>query len=474
MSDAWIIRLENLLDDERAIPKSIRGFQETDPPRSCISKENQRTTHDNGDDDEQQCLSDRHFKRRTEDEPPTGTRSSVFRPNEENNTEQRHQQNPYGSSWEPGHTKRRITDHSGHRNGHRFRFPLPPELEEIVSQSERSDRNSLFLFNGAKKGLMNGSLVTPFKGNPISFWGWYRDLCGIMPAANLSTRDILRVFRRNCEGEPRKFIEEVINTDDDDPVNSIRFVWNHLVTCYGDKLQIITDLYKRIEETPVIRGSSKPELKRIMDLAQNLTSLARLTANTPSRNKFLFADGITTVLGKMPPMFIESWKQRLATTLEESGRNLDFEDLVDMIFKYYHRESNPLAMVTQVTTKIVQAHQPRVLATEVKSNPNTVEPATDPADDGCIIHLQNNHLTTSCETFLQLPPEEKRQRMRRHGCCFRCVRKGHLARECKAEVSCETCQRRHHTAVHSVYLQQFGNAMNYYGQKPNSTPPETQ
>ena len=41
--------------------------------------------------------------------------------------------------------------------------------------------------------------------------------------------------------------------------------------------------------------------------------------------------------------------------------------------------------------------------------------------------------------------EDRKQAIKRSGCCFICLRKGHISRECRSKMKCSKCNGKHHT-----------------------------
>lgn len=64
----------------------------------------------------------------------------------------------------------------------------------------------------------------------------------------------------------------------------------------------------------------------------------------------------------------------------------------------------------------------------------------------CVI-CSEHHPLYLCESFSNLPTEEKEKEVRRHQLCRNCLRKGHLSKDCSSSSYCRSCQGRHHTQL---------------------------
>ena len=60
-------------------------------------------------------------------------------------------------------------------------------------------------------------------------------------------------------------------------------------------------------------------------------------------------------------------------------------------------------------------------------------------------YCQQSHLASSCEVVNTL--EERKRILRETGRCFNCLRRGHLARQCRSRSKCTHCHRRHHSSI---------------------------
>jgi hypothetical protein len=65
------------------------------------------------------------------------------------------------------------------------------------------------------------------------------------------------------------------------------------------------------------------------------------------------------------------------------------------------------------------------------------------AQSCCYCH--QDHSSNTCKTVVDV--SSRRQILRRAGRCFVCLRKGHLARDCRSAGKCHDCKGRHHVSL---------------------------
>lgn len=65
----------------------------------------------------------------------------------------------------------------------------------------------------------------------------------------------------------------------------------------------------------------------------------------------------------------------------------------------------------------------------------------------CLFCESHDHITENCPAQLTL--DEKKAKLKQQGCCFRCARRFHRAKECRSarRLSCKSCNERHITSL---------------------------
>ena len=63
-------------------------------------------------------------------------------------------------------------------------------------------------------------------------------------------------------------------------------------------------------------------------------------------------------------------------------------------------------------------------------------------------YCDGNHNLDRCEGIAAIDIEARQIFIKAHGLCFACLRKGHLAFQCRGRLKCRICDRRHATIMH--------------------------
>ena len=83
------------------------------------------------------------------------------------------------------------------------------------------------------------------------------------------------------------------------------------------------------------------------------------------------------------------------------------------------------------------------------------------------VYCREGHYSASCTKVSTIPA--RREILRKEGCCFVCLRKGHRANECQSHRKCRRCGRKHHQSI----CEQGSAALTPENHDIKETPPTT-
>ena len=76
----------------------------------------------------------------------------------------------------------------------------------------------------------------------------------------------------------------------------------------------------------------------------------------------------------------------------------------------------------------------------------------------CWLHNSSTHEISECNNFLALSDQEKVDQLKKHGACYKCLKGGHLARDCPSTTKCTAlvsgnpCDKLHYPLLHAAQV----------------------
>ena len=172
-------------------------------------------------------------------------------------------------------------------------------------------------------------------------------------------------------------------------------------------------------------------LRKLHDLVEShVRSLSAIGVDPASYGSLL----VPVLLNKLP-----SELQLIASRkIPEGGWSLD------PLLKIIEEE---IAARERVQTKPSQPGQPQGQRKNSEQNLPTATTLMSNAAPSAFMccFCQQPHPPAKCTTVTQI--EARKQILKRNGRCFRCLRKGHIGRECRSTIKCSHCTGRHHASV---------------------------
>ena len=215
---------------------------------------------------------------------------------------------------------------------------------------------------------------------------------------------------------------------------------------FGDQQLIISRHMETLLNTDVVTSD------------HNVRGLRRLYDNVESHMRCLKALGVnpdaygtmlsSVLLNKLPP------ELRLIISRQASGPSLS----IDTLMKTVHEELT----ARERTTIATPLSDPRRGQDRSRSTATTLLTGTHSSI--CCCYCQGTHPSVDCPKVTEA--SSRRQILRSSGRCFNCVRRGHLARECKSPNRCRKCKKKHHSSVCEAL---FPNQPPSSGSQPSST-----
>ncbi|XP_033111446.1 uncharacterized protein LOC117112468 [Anneissia japonica] len=319
----------------------------------------------------------------------------------------------------------------------------------------------------ARRDLVTTCIPT-FDDEPENFRAWKLSFKNAISGIPVSPSEETDLILNYTGAKSAEIVKRARAVHISDPAKGLNVVWERLQEKYGIPEIVTTAQINKLFRFPDIAKGHYEELRKFADLAQ-MVEQARVDGGLPGLNYLDTFMGVNPLVAKLPRDIQEKWRTRAFHYKEQKEGQFPpfnfFSSQRKKIFisKFvtdFAKERNDKSLMLSTHEVESKTHlNPRRLSgparppyrTNVLTKLTGVAKAHDnPASDGididtkCPIH-RTPHPLTDCRAFLRMPMEEKRSLLRYSKICFRCVAStAHIARNCKAKVSCSICGGNRH------------------------------
>ena len=217
-----------------------------------------------------------------------------------------------------------------------------------------------------------------------------------------------------------------------------------------------------LEEALAGKPVTEKDINGLLVFFTELSSAHELAETTGRAADFDTKSTIDAVLRKKLPHLTAKWFKKFIKFRKANATDLGFSEFLEFIDEehqlaemYFRVLGSNVANGNGGKTPLVGA---KVAATSASTSS---KPGGAAATAGRCAACGAGHVLTECSTFRDADADAKRRACATARACYRCLEGGHIARDCKAEVRCTTCQRPHHTWAHAI--QREGGAANDAG-----------
>ncbi|XP_038077337.1 uncharacterized protein LOC119745185 [Patiria miniata] len=312
--------------------------------------------------------------------------------------------------------------------------PSPQHLDSIKVISEVS--NMLM-----KKELVTSGLRM-FNDEPGAYKSWKASFKQATAEIKVKPSQEMDLMLKWLGKDSCKLVTPIHSIHVDRPDVGLSRMWNLLDRKYGTPEVVEQDLQQRIEGFPKISHRDSAKLLEYSHLLMEIEYVKDMD-NCPGLLHLDSGRGLRPLVEKLPYNLQEKW-------LMEGARYKDKHQVTFPPFKVFSEFVSYQAKVRN-DPSLTTPHDPKqhdatkrtvsVRATEVG---NLKQP--NAGGEHCPIH-KTAHSIVKCRAFLSKNQPQKRAILRNHHLCFKCCMPQHSARECKANVKCDSCGSDQHMSI---------------------------
>ncbi len=242
---------------------------------------------------------------------------------------------------------------------------------------------------------------------------------------------------------------------------------------FGDPFKVADAFRTKLDEWRKIPASDSEGLRQLADflrqchMAMSQVDTLHILDDERENQK---------ILQKLPDWLVTRWARQVQQWREQARRYPPFIEFANFMKRESDLACDPVASLQalrkgQTTPKKIatpKAAASRTLTTQSKEcSSNSKESAgskstqrvqvkefkdnvkkKDYTSRPCQLCSKTGHLLGDCFAFLEKPLVDRKTFVQENGLCFGCLKKGHRHQDCSWKQRCDTCSRRHPTALH--------------------------
>jgi len=221
------------------------------------------------------------------------------------------------------------------------------------------------------------------------------------------------------KGDARKVTQHIPASE-----QGFRVAWEILVDRYENERHIINTHIDNIMKLPSLASENINQLRLIVDTTKcNLEALKAMNLHTDTWDLMI----IYILVNKLDNKTKREWE------LQISSKELP---TLQQLYSFLEHRCNALESVSP------------------RPKPNETKPTNDRKTSHSYLSVKltcevckDSHPTSQCNTFKQLPNEEKYKIVKNNKLCINCLSNKHVIKDCHSH-GCNICGKWHHTLLH--------------------------
>ena len=291
--------------------------------------------------------------------------------------------------------------------------------------------------------------VPKFSGDLLDFANFINAFDSRIAIRVNSDADRLYYLNQHLLGEPKEIICGCLHMDPQFGYIEARQL---LDKEYGDPYKLSMSYLNKITDWPIIKGEDNVSLKKFaMFLNCCYSAMQSLSYMHVLNNPC----NMLCIWKKLPYYLQNKWRESVNAARRNSQRDLTFPELVKFVTEASDVANDPVYNRTPSSSHNANRHnvadgkrsgQRQGSYGKQKVNNFAIEVASD--SQKCSMCQQQSHTLGKCKVFLDKSIEDKRAFLKEKQLCFGCYGTNHFTKGCMNKHKCESCGKRHPTALH--------------------------
>ncbi|XP_035660814.1 uncharacterized protein LOC118405422 [Branchiostoma floridae] len=307
---------------------------------------------------------------------------------------------------------------------------ITPEkfLQGLVQQ--QAEVTKLMVEHNNQASLPTRAIV-PFEGDPLNYAQFMKAFRHAIEEKTTDAEDKLHYLGQYTRGDARELVTSCALMEPEDGLMEAKKL---LKERYGTPFKVSRAYAEEARKWSEIKHDDKSALRKF---SLFLTKCLNAMKGDEYLQELDHYTNIALLVGKLPYRLKERWRRK-SHDIQRQGR-VKFKDLVDFVKQEEQISSNDMF-------DDKSAKEPFKRRDRAKGSSLAV--TTGQEELKCSFCEKRNHDVTECRVLANKSYDERLQYIKGQGLCFGCLKKTHLARDCKQRATCGKCQKSHPTVLH--------------------------
>jgi len=263
-----------------------------------------------------------------------------------------------------------------------------------------------------------------FDGNLIE-WISFRDMFESAVHNNPSVSKVQKLvyLKSLLKGEASRLVNSLILSE-----SNYDTAWQLLHDRYQNQREILFSVLRKLFSLPN-SNSSAMAIRQLVDSTKDcIRSMEIINLKTDLSSEAII---LYVLIEKLDQTSRQLWEQSLSDT---------FVPRLCVLFEFLEQRSRAVAATSSNPTK-TKPHRGEERAHTFHGQSSS--------SASCQCCNGNNHPMFKCTKFQSLGTSAKYDLLKKNGACFNCLQQGHSTSSCTNTHRCKTCNKKHHSLLHS-------------------------